>query len=283
MSLFLVVGLLMLLALSSLFYVVFSSTGSAIKHYDNEMSYAANSSLAEMFIFIDDRRLKLYSGFLFVVLGFFAYLFTQSALVALVLGALVVLIPNLGVSLLKKIRLERFNKELPDALLALSNMLRSGLNLSGAVPMVVEESKGPLGQEFGLFLNELKMGVDFDRALDAMFQRVPLPDLELVVAGMKISREVGGSLADVLARLADTIRKRIEMDGKIKSLTSMGVLQGWVMTLLPMGVGYAIYLIEPETMMKLFTDWRGWIACVAVVTLEYVGYKIIRKIVDIDV
>lgn len=273
----------MLMALSSLFYVVVSSTGTAIKSYDNEIRNAANSSLAEMFIFIDDRKLKLYSVFLFIVLGVFAYLFTQSVFLALIIGALVVLIPNVGVSLLKKIRLERFNKELPDALLAMSNMLRSGLNLSGAVAMVVDESKGPLGQEFGLFLNELKMGVDFESALDGMFQRVPLPDLELVVAGMKISREVGGSLADVLARLADTIRRRIEMDGKIKSLTSMGVLQGWVMTLLPVGVGYAIYLIEPETMMQLFTDWKGWIACVVVITLEFVGYKIIRKIVSIDV
>jgi tight adherence protein B len=191
--------------------------------------------------------------------------------------------PNLMISLMRKYRLNRFNKDLPDSLLSISTMLRSGLNLNSALAMVVAESKGPIAQEFGLLLNELKMGVDFEKALDGMYQRVPIPDLELVVAGMKISREVGGSLADVLSRLAETIRRRIEMDGKIKSLTSMGVLQGWVMTLLPLGVGYALYLIETETMMKLFYDWRGWIACSFVVLLEFMGYKTIRKIVNIDV
>lgn len=283
MTLIVVVGLLGLVALTVLSFVVFSSTGKVIKQYDNDMSDAANDSLAEMFIFIDDRRLKIYSAYAFILIAVLSYILIGSLVVALILGALVILIPNVGVSLLKKIRLQRFNKELPDALLSMSNMLASGLNLSGAMGLIVAESKGPLGQEFGLFLNELKMGREFEDALDGLYQRVPIPDLELVVAGMKISREVGGSLAEVLARLSDTIRRRIEMDGKIKSLTSMGVLQGWVMTLLPLAVGYAIYLIEPETMMKLFFDWRGWIACFFVVLLEFVGYRVIRKIVSIDV
>ncbi len=283
MTLIIVVGLLGLVALAVFTFVVFSSTGKVIKQYDNDMSDAANDSLAEMFIFIDDRRLKIYSAYAFILIVVLSYMLIGSLLIALILGALVILIPNVGVSLLKKIRLQRFNKELPDALLSMSNMLASGLNLSGAMGLIVAESKGPLGQEFGLFLNELKMGREFEDALDGLYQRVPIPDLELVVAGMKISREVGGSLAEVLARLSDTIRRRIEMDGKIKSLTSMGVLQGWVMTLLPLAVGYAIYLIEPETMMKLFLDWRGWIACFFVVLLEVVGYRVIRKIVSIDV
>lgn len=273
----------MLAAISGVFYVLFSTTGAAINQYNQDVRHAADNSLAEMFIFIDDKRLKLYSGSAFLVISVVLFVLTQSLLIASVLGGVVFLMPNLVISLMRKYRLKRFNKDLPDSLLSMSTMLRSGLNLNSALAMVVSESKGPIAQEFGLLLNELKMGVDFEKALDGMYQRVPIPDLELVVAGMKISREVGGSLADVLSRLAETIRRRIEMDGKIKSLTSMGVLQGWVMTLLPLAVGYALYLIEPETMMKLFYDWRGWIACGFVVFLEFMGYKTIRKIVNIDV
>ena len=283
MSLLVTVGLLMLLALSGIFYVVMGSTGSAIKHYDKGMQNAAQNTLAEMFIFVDENKLKRYS-LLFVLIVFLVVLvLTQSFIFAIASSGLLFAAPNYFLTFLKKIRVSRFNKELPDALLSMSNMLRSGLNLSGALSLVVAESRGPLGQEFGLMMNELKMGIDFEDALDNMYARMPIPDLELVVAGMKISREVGGSLSDVLARLADTIRRRIEMEGKIKSLTSMGVLQGWVMTLLPIVVGFFIYLIEPETMEKLITDWKGWIACGVVVVLEYLGYKFIKKIVSIDV
>ncbi len=223
------------------------------------------------------------SAIAFVVIALITYLLFGSKLVALIFGAVVFLIPSFGVTLLRKLRHKRFNKGLPDALQSTANMLRSGLNLSGALEFVVADDTGPVGQEFGLFLNELKVGVKFDQALDNMHTRVPIEDLQLVVAGMKISREVGGSLADVLARLADTIRRRIEMEGKIDSLTAMGKLQGLVMTLLPVGVGYAIYQLEPVAMMQMFTTWHGWIVCVVLLSLEAAGVAVIRKIVAIDV
>ncbi|WP_299598348.1 type II secretion system F family protein [uncultured Microbulbifer sp.] len=270
-------------AVAALGYAVFGSTKTAVNQYNKEIKHTASNSLAEMFIFIDDKRLKLISLGAFVSIVLISFLLTESILLSLALGSVVYFLPGIVVSLLRKLRYQKFSKDLPDALLSMSNMLRSGLNLAGALDLVVKETRGPLSQEFGMLLSELTMGRNFEEALDEMYQRVPIPDLELVVAGMKISREVGGSLADVLERLADTIRKRIEMEGKIKSLTAMGVLQGWVMTLLPIAVGLAIYGIEPETMSLLFTDWRGWIACAAVVLLEFAGYKFIKKIVTIDV
>lgn len=275
-----------LLICGSIFTLIILFTGSVgkvAKEYESQMAIAANSRLAELFIFIDVRRLRAIAAGVFVAITLLSYLITGSKMVALLLGAVVFFIPTTGVSLLRKFRHKKFNKGLPDTLQSTANMLRSGLSLPGALEFVVMDDDGPVGQEFGLFLNELKMGVKFDNALDNMYRRVPIPDLQLVVAGMKISREVGGSLADVLARLADTIRRRIEMEGKIDSLTAMGKLQGLVMTLLPVGVGYAIYKMEPVAMMQMFTTWHGWIVCAVLVGLEMAGVMIIRKIVSIDV
>ena len=283
MTLFIVVGLLMVLAFGILFYVAYGSTGGAIKQFEANVQHAANNTLEEMFIFVDEKNIKRISVILLLLVALIAYVLWQSALIAVISAAMVFFAPNAAIALIKKKRNDQFNKDLPDALLSMANMLRSGLNLPGALAMVVAETKGPISQEFGLLLNELKLGSDFATALDGMYRRVPIADLELVIAGMKISREVGGSLAEVLARLSETIRKRIEMEGKIKSLTSMGMLQGWVMTLLPIGVGYAIYLIEPKTMRLLFTDWRGWLACTVIITLLFFGYKFIKLIVTIDV
>ncbi|MCY4045430.1 MAG: type II secretion system F family protein [Cellvibrionales bacterium] len=282
MILLLSVACLIIIGFGGLFYAAYGSVGGAVKQYNTDQN-ETNNSLEEMFIFIDDKKIKRLSMFAFLVVGAVAYVISQSVIIAVILGLFVFIVPNTLVSLLKKRRQKQFNNELPDALLAMANMLRSGLNLSGALSMVVDETTGPISQEFGLLLNELRLGEDFEKSLDGMYQRMPISDLELVVAGMKISREVGGSLAEVLARLADTIRKRIEMEGKIESLTAMGIMQGWFMTLLPLFVGVAIYMIEPEMMMKMFTHPIGWAACAGIFIAEYLGYKFIKKIVTIDV
>lgn len=279
----LLVAFFLCAAIGGFVFLGAASTNTAVRQYDEQINTAANSKLEEIFIFVDAKKLRQISVIGFFIISILVYFLTDSWIVALVSGSVVILLPTTGVKFLKKRRAKKFNFDLPDALQSMANMLRSGLNLVGALEFVVEDGKGPIPQEFGLFLRELKVGVGFDEALDSMYARVPIADLQLVVAGMKISREVGGSLADVLARLADTIRRRIEMEGKIDSLTSMGKLQGVVMTLLPVGVGYAIYKIEPEAMSKLFFHWTGWICLVIIITLEFLGYITIRKIVSIDV
>ncbi len=277
------IGLLVFTSLGVLGYLLMTSADGVARQYGAQIDSAANVKLAELFIFIDTKTLKRICLSAFFVIAILTLLITGNAVLSLVMGTVVMFVPTMGVRLLRKLRIGRFSSSLPDALQSLANMLRSGLNLSGALEFVVQDDEGPVGQEFGLFLNELKMGVRFDQALDNMYARIPTPDMQLVIAGLKISREIGGGLADVMARLAETIRRRIEMEGKIDSLTAMGKLQGLVMTLLPLGVGYAIYKIEPEAMMNLFTTWHGWIACFAIVVLEVAGFFIIRKIVDIDV
>ena len=137
--------------------------------------------------------------------------------------------------------------------------------------------------DYLLFLREQRLGVDFNEALSNMLTRMPEQDFKLVVAGMQISKEIGGNLSETLERLADTLRKKIEMEGKINSLTAQGKMQGVVMTGLPIFIGVVLYHMEPTHMARLFTEPVGWLVCLIVAVMLFIGYKFIKKIVTIDV
>jgi tight adherence protein B len=147
----------------------------------------------------------------------------------------------------------------------------------------VAETRGPISQEWGLFLREVRVGVSYEDALASLLGRVPSEELRLVVAGMRISREIGGNLAETLERLADTLRRKLEMEGKIRALTAQGRMQGMVMTLLPIFLGGVLYYMEPTHMGRMFTEVFGWITVSVVIIVLSVGYFFIRKIVNIDV
>ncbi|MDB6063399.1 MAG: secretion system protein [Verrucomicrobiaceae bacterium] len=259
------------------------ATSALFKEYGERTSTITASSLTDMFIFIEEKRVIHMMAGMWAFSFFLTWMFSGKLILAAVISCGTALLPKFTVNFLRRRRQARFLIDLPDALLGISNMMKAGSNLTMALETMVEEAAGPIAQEFGLFLRELRMGVAFEEALDNLYARMPVAELQLVVAGMKISREVGGSLADVLSRLADTIRRRLEMEGKIKSLTAQGKMQGVVMSCLPIFVGYLLYHIEPAAMAHLFTDYTGWGVCAVVIVGEYIGYRFIKKIVTIDV
>ncbi len=180
-------------------------------------------------------------------------------------------------------RKNNFHNALPDGLLAISNGIKSGLALNHALDLMVSEMEGPISQEFSLVIKEVKMGVSLQEALDNLLKRVYLVDLEIAICAIKIARETGGPLSDILKNLSDTVRRKIQMERKIKSLTSQGRMQGFVMVALPFMVGFALYNIEQEAMRHLFTDPIGWIVLAVCFFLVSMGIFFIKKIVDIDI
>ena len=125
-------------------------------------------------------------------------------------------------------------ESLPDVLAQVSGSMRSGSTLNSAIETMVNESKGPVGQEFALLLKEQKMGISQQDALENLGERINSEDVDLVVTAALIARDVGGNLAETFERLSIMLRKKIEMEGKIKALTSQGKLQGWVVSMLPL-------------------------------------------------
>ena len=132
-------------------------------------------------------------------------------------------------------------------------------------------------------LREQHLGVTAEEALENFAKRVPILDVELFVSAVSISREVGGNLAESLTTLAETLRRRLIMEGKVKALTSQGKLQGIVMALLPVGLVAYLVAVYPETMAPMFDTWIGYGVIAVCLLLEYIGYKMCVKIMTIDI
>jgi tight adherence protein B len=249
----------------------------------NQQASMAADALQGMFIFTEANRLRsLYLGAL-ILLPVAAWVITGSPAVVGVCVVCAFVAPRWMVRMLQRRRLDKFEQQLPDALLMITGALRAGASLPIALDAVATEAKAPIAQEFELLLRELRLGVDFGVALRNLERRVPVGDLTMVTAGMALSREVGANLAETLDAIAKTIRAKLQMEGKIKSLTAQGKMQGLVMACLPGFLIGVLKFMEPEAMEPLFTTWYGWVTVAVIVVADLIGYFFIRKIVAIDV
>lgn len=239
--------------------------------------------LRDMFIAVDPQKLFYYNMAALFIVPALLWGFTENAVVVVGAAIFIIIFPRLYVRWLKKRRFEQFEKQLPDALLMVSGAMRAGASLTVAMESMVKEQKPPLAQEFDLLLREQRVGVDFDTALKNMEKRLPIQDFIMVVSGMRISREVGGNLADILETLADTLRMKHQMEGKIKALTAQGKMQGLVMTSLPLFLMFILTHMEPEAMAPLYNTLVGWATLSVIAVMEVIGYVAIQKIVSIDV
>ena len=253
------------------------------QEYKDQFTETASKNLTDLFLFVEPQVLFKINLFA-IVFGFlFFWWFFGSWIPALGIAVVLLFLPKKIYRILRNRRRKLFVSQLPDSLITLSTGMRAGSSLVGALENLVSEAPAPTNQEFGLFLRELRIGGEFGETLDKMSHRLEEAEVELVVAGMKISKEVGGNLADMFERLADTLRKKLEMEGKIVALTSQGKAQGIVMSLLPTLIVFALYHMEPEAMGRLFTDPAGWVVIAIALVMQYIGYRFIKKIVTIDV
>lgn len=253
------------------------------RRYQISFQDTAEQNLSEMFLFIDPRALFT-ANLILLALVFGVVAIAGGGLFLATLSALVVGVsPPLVYTTLRQRRLRAAVSQLPDTLLSLSTNLRSGLSFTQALETVISHQQAPLGQELALVLRELRIGVAHAEAMDNLHRRLPEIEIQLLTAALKISREIGGNLAETLERISDTLRKRLQMEGKIQSLTAQGRLQGLVMTGLPVFLVIALHQLEPRAMQFLFAAWYGWATIALIVLLEAVGYHFIQRIVNIDV
>ena len=251
--------------------------------YQSVFKETATGNLEDMFLFIDPQQLFITNLVALVLAPLLAYMMTGDIIIALVIFALLIIIPLWAYKKMRRNRLRKFEKQLPDVLVMISGALASGSSLNMALQSVMLEQEAPISQEFMLFVREQRIGVEFDASLRNMERRIPLLDFAMFAAAMRISREVGGDLGEVLSTLADTLRRKSSMEGKIDALTAQGRMQGIVMTGLPLLLGGLLFFLEPDAMSKLFTTPMGWGVVSVIVVMEVLGYIFIKKITSIDV
>lgn len=271
-----------ILAAAGMFHIARISA-SAWRAYRAGFQVAASRNLSQMFLFVDPRPLFTAHVVLLALAFGLALLLGVGPLPALALVSALGASPPMIYTVLRRRRLRLAVSQLPDALLSIATSLRAGMSLPLSLETLVAHQPAPLGQELQLLLRELRMGIAYDETLDNLHRRLPEIEVQLFTAAMKVSREIGGNLAEALDRIAETLRRRLQMEGKIHSLTAQGRLQGLVMTGLPVFLVLALTQMEPRAMRYLFDTWYGWVTLGTIVLLEIVGYHFIRRIVDIDV
>ena len=180
-------------------------------------------------------------------------------------------------------RRQKFNEQLPEALATMSNALRAGFSITQAFDSVVEQDENPMCEEFAILQQQLRIGMTFEQALDSMSQRVGSDDLTLVTTAILISRKTGGNVTEIFDKISDTIRGRMRIERKVKSMTAQGRMQGLIVSLMPIVLGIAMICLKPKMMIPFLCSMTGVIALVVMFALIALGWVLIRKIIRIDV
>jgi len=251
--------------------------------YEERYVKGATRTLDAMYLTLPLQHL-IYLSFASSVLvgGMFGLVFGSLAW-ALIMAVVGFVLPTVAIRLLKKRRDARFRVQLVDALMNISNALRAGFSLHQAFELVEREMANPISQEFRLVNQELRFGAGMEDALRSLYLRMPSEDLDLVVTAITISRDVGGNLTEVFDNIADTIRSRHRLYGKIRALTAQGKFQAALICSIPVLFAIAMNLISPELMDPVYSTVYGWIMISVIVILQILGIVVILKIVNIDV
>ncbi|MBR1608045.1 MAG: type II secretion system F family protein [Kiritimatiellae bacterium] len=185
-------------------------------------------------------------------------------------------------------RKESKRRELAESqILELAVGLESGLRSGQALPAALEAVSGrlpqPIADEIQTVLREYRLGLDLPDALARMGARMPCEDLSLLVGSIRLAQQAGGSLAEVLQKMVEMIRGRVEFQQKLKTMTSQGRFEAVAMSLAPLAVFILLFLIDRPLMLPLVTTVAGRAAVAFDVVWVSIGFLIIKRIVTIEV
>ena len=205
----------------------------------------------------------------------------QSMLVGAAAGALAGATPLMYVHYKRKKRLEKFERQLPEALDLITRALRAGHAFSASLKMAGEEMPEPIAGEFSTVHDEVNFGVSLQQALGHLTERIPLTDLRYFVVAVLIQRDSGGNLTEILTNLSRLIRERLKLIGRVRVLSSEGRLSAWILGLMPFFLAGVMNLLNPEFMRPLWTDPIGITIIQYMLILMVIGVVIMRKIIKI--
>ena len=280
-------------AVALLTILLFNAFSSGAQEYTATYSTQTARQFEDLFLFIPPKRIaeigSIAAAVVFVLLAgaFFSASNPTLTAAGLVIAGLAAFgafqMPRQFLLILKDRRRNRFNIQLVDALSQMSNSLRAGFSLSQSFEGVAETGENPIAQEFQLFLQHQRVGVPFAEAMADMERRVASDDLALVAATIDIARKTGGNLTEVFDKISLTIRERLRIESRVRTLTAQGRLQGIIVGAMPIAFGAIMTFLKPSLMMPFLTSTNGMIACAVIALLLVAGAWMIKKIITIDV
>jgi tight adherence protein B len=174
----------------------------------------------------------------------------QASLLVIPFGYL----PFLYLTRLKRKRIEKFKKQLPDGLDLMARSLKAGHAFSGGMKMTADEFDDPLGPEFAKTIDEINFGVSVEEALKNLAGRIDCQELRYFVVAVILQRETGGNLAELIETLANLIREKFKFDGKVRTLSAEGKFSAVVLILLPFFVFGYLWMTNPNFLQPLLAE-----------------------------
>ncbi len=210
----------------------------------------------------------------------------EGLLMGVLLAAVGSFLPPLYVRRARGARLKEFDNQLGDMLNLMVNGLRAGYSTLMAMEAVSKELAPPIADEFRRVVQEIQLGIPLEEALEHLLRRIDSEDLDMVITAINVQREVGGNLAEIFDGISHTIRERVRIRGEIQALTAMGRATAWVISIMPLALVGALFLINRPYVMQFFNpETRGCGIPMLIVTgiMVSTGIAIVQKIVNIDI
>jgi tight adherence protein B len=202
---------------------------------------------------------------------------------ALMIGLLALLLPPAFVNFKASRRAKKFNSSLPDTLQLLSGSLRAGYSLLQGVEAVSQEVEDPMGKELRRVITEARLGREVEDSMDGVAERMASPDFAWAVMAIRIQREVGGNLSELLLTVADTMIERERLRRDIAALTAEGKLSAMILGLLPVGLGAFMWMSNPEYMSPLGSTTLGHVLLGVATVALLIGFAWMKKIINIEI
>ena len=191
--------------------------------------------------------------------------------------------PYLFVRHKRKVRMDKMEEQLPEALDFLARSMRAGHAFTITLEMVGEEIVDPLGQEFRTLFNEQNLGAPLDVAMRNFAMRVPLLDIRFFTSSVLLQKQTGGNLSEILSRLAYVIRERFRLKGQVKAASAHGRLTAGILTIMPVATMVGLLIVAPGYLQGMAADSDGkWMIGGAIVA-QVLGNFFIKKIINIRV
>ncbi len=180
-------------------------------------------------------------------------------------------------------RFDIFARQLPEAFDSMARALQAGFPLAVCIESLVQEQPEPLASELKRVRDEWRHGLGWEHAMDGLSERIPIPEVKVFAAAVKMQSRTGGRLNQVLGQLGESIREQAALDGEVKTMSANSRISGTVLTILPAAIGLVMFLTNPGYMLDFLRHPTGRLAVVLAVLANIVAHFVIRKMSKIEV
>jgi len=208
---------------------------------------------------------------------------TERLLFAGLAALVAAMIPHRLIARLRQMRLQRLREQLPDFLMLVAGSLRAGSGLVVALSRGAAACPAPARQQLELVLADIRLGVPVGEAMAALERRAPVEEVTLMTTALRVGLESGGSLASALESLGRAMRRRLALEARVKALTAQGRLQAWIMSLLPALIVVLLAWVDRTSFDQLVATETGRWLLVVVGLAQLLGFRLVRKIIEIEV